>query len=301
MKIQYPRATAMSILMLSLVHFSPVVASEFSPQEIQRHRQGIGKLIQVSAQCLDDTYAEHEAFFEKYHFSKFFGDRRKDYARSEGRIQAIEEVGYSRQDAEILVRKTEPMSCVGLSIRCLKKGFEASGQSDLWQKVYGFLAENDFDGTFLQADLHRLGWRILYWNPNPARNNAWDLADKERFPGKGGWNPAWGGHAYRYSEVKNKGTYYNVPVDDSITLVGFGTQVPASLRDTPFFIGTAHAGYHVFPGRRGTVIEAHSMRELSSRDNLENSPFNPLETGGGPRWTNIEHYLSGIIAVPPGY
>ena len=42
-----------------------------------------------------------------------------------------------------------------------------------------------------------------------------------------------------------------------------------------------------------------SARELTSIDNLEDSLFNPLEKGGGPRWTISEKYRSGLIAVPP--
>jgi hypothetical protein len=66
-------------------------------------------------------------------------------------------------------------------------------------------------------------------------------------------------------------------------------------------VGIAHAGYHVFPGRKGDVIEAHSMRNIAARDNIEFSEFNPLATGGGPRWTNSEKYRSGLIVVPEDF
>ena len=92
-------------------------------------------------------------------------------------------------------------------------------------------------------------------------------------------------------------------IDDKTLLVGFGTNVPAEFRAVPFWVGTAHSGYHVFPGFSGKIIEAHSQRPISSKDNLEVSSFNPLnqERGGGPKWTNSERYRSGVIAVPPGY
>ncbi|MNL19628.1 hypothetical protein D3C87_1408400 [compost metagenome] len=109
----------------------------------------------------------------------------------------------------------------------------------------------------------------------------------------------WGGHAYRYSLVMKKQNYYGLHVDDAQTLVGFDTTIPESFKKVPFFVGTAHAGYHVFPGKHGDVIEAHSMRTLNSIDNLQVSDFNPLATGGGPRWTRTEKYRSGVIAIPP--
>jgi len=112
--------------------------------------------------------------------------------------------------------------------------------------------------------------------------------------------PVWGGHSALYHEVMTKGTYQGVPVDDAKTLVGFGTQAPAALARVPFFVGTAHSAYHVFPGHTGVVIEAHSTREIDSINNIQISEFNPLGTGGGPRWTTHEHYRSGLIVVPNG-
>jgi hypothetical protein len=94
-------------------------------------------------------------------------------------------------------------------------------------------------------------------------------------------------------------TYYFNKVDDKTLLVNFGTSVPSQFRSVPFFVGIAHTGYHVFPGFTGNVIEAHSTRLLSSVDNLEKSPFNPLANGGGPRWTATEKYRSGLVGVPP--
>ncbi|CAN5724706.1 hypothetical protein BH20VER1_BH20VER1_25590 [soil metagenome] len=76
-------------------------------------------------------------------------------------------------------------------------------------------------------------------------------------------------------------------------------RVPAAFRSAPFFVGTAHTGYHVFPGFEGSIIDAHSTRALTSVNNLEKSQFNPLASGGGPRWTPTEKYRSGLIATPP--
>jgi hypothetical protein len=100
--------------------------------------------------------------------------------------------------------------------------------------------------------------------------------------------------------VKNKSAYSDTHVDDADRLVGFGEAPPPAFKLMPFFVGAAHAGHHVFPGRKGDVIEAHSTRLMNDRANMELSPFNPLAEGGGPRWTELEKYRSGLIAVPPG-
>lgn len=98
-----------------------------------------------------------------------------------------------------------------------------------------------------------------------------------------------------------KNAYYFNKVDDKTTLVGFGTKAPEAIRRADFFVGIAHTGYHVFPGFRGEVIEAHSARELKSIDNLQKGPFNPLDQGGAPRWTSTEKYRSGIMCLPPNW
>ena len=160
-----------------------------------------------------------------------------------------------------------------------------------------------FYGTDLQSMMRQLGWKVYYWNPDPSKNAEWDAEDRRLNPPKssGSWRPEWGGHALRYASSVNKGMYYDVAVDNATKLVGFKKTPPPSFKTLPFFVGIAHAGYHVFPGRRGGVIEAHSMREMTAKDNIEVAPFNPLAAGGAPRWTNSEKYRSGVIAVPQDF
>lgn len=179
-------------------------------------------------------------------------------------------------------------------MNALQAGFTATKDhllAAVWKRVFAFVKDNGMDGSALLDALQKLDWMILYWNPNPRENARWDSEDGTRK--SRGW------HAERHKQVTTKGSYYSNTVNDRETLVGFGSQSPAALRHVPFFIGVAHTGYHVFPGFRGDVIEAHSMRALDSIDNLEKSPFNPLAKGGGPRWTATEKYRSGIIGVPP--
>jgi hypothetical protein len=186
-------------------------------------------------------------------------------------------------------------------MQACERGFNATGMSNTWKKINTQLKiDQKFYGTDLQIMLQQLGWKIYYWNPDPSKNAEWDAQDQALNPLKPGrkWMPVWGGHALRYASVKNKGIYYDARVDNSTKLVGFKKTQPSSFASVPIFVGIAHAGYHVFPGRRGDVIEAHSMRQMIAKDNIEVAPFNPLGKGGAPRWTNSEKYRSGLIAVP---
>lgn len=208
--------------------------------------------------------------------------------------------------------KLQNISCVDMARRCLSEGFKQAGMSDTWAKVDRETLRKDVSGTEMQKALSDLGWKILYWNPDTSRNEAWDQEDQVINPldpakPEMKWQGSWGGHAMRWKRVKEKDEYYlgggerPVKVDDKTTLVNFGTRTPAAFRSVPFFVGTAHSGYHVFPGFSGTVIEAHSSRALNSVDNIQVGEFNPITPDGAPRSTRSEHYRSGIIAVPPGY
>ncbi len=288
--------TITSALLLTLPGLAH--AGMFTEQEITNHRNHIETVTQTAATCLEETWQDHLQFFKKWHVSKYYGNRKPEHSTQQLRKEQLKKYGAP----ESLESQLEPISCIGLTIRCLGQGFKAAGQASTWAKINAALAvDNNFYGTDLQKMLHELGWKSYYWNPDPSQNEAWDNDDQllnPLLPGKK-WNAVWGGHAYRYSRAINKHEYYGIPLDDVQTLVGFKTEVPESFRAAPFFVGTAHSGYHVFPGKVGQVIEAHSMRNLNSIDNLQVSPFNPLETGGGPRWTRSEKYRSGVIVVPP--
>jgi len=277
-----------------------VPAQMFSPTEIQAHSNNRSAITTVAAKYLDDIYADHIAFYNQWGVSKYYGNRRKDYQTRAGRVAALQNLG----KPAFLADQQIGTACILLAMQCLKKGFDAAGLSTIWNKIYSILKINNaFYGTDLQIMLQQLGWKIYYWNPDPSRNAVWDEQDRQLNPLKPGttWNAVWGGHALRYSSAVNRQTYYETKVDNASALVNFGTAPPASFKNVPLFVGIAHAGYHVFPGRLGDVIEAHSMRNLDARDNLEVARFNPLANGGGPRWTRSEKYRSGLIAVPQSF
>ncbi len=276
----------------------------FTEAEKAAHFAKIGIVNEVSAQCLDNVWREHVRFFEDHRVSKYFGNRRYIKGEVPGR----------RSDGEVLhpirpalrARGLDPslesqmtsMSCVDLARRCLRMGFEAAGQVRFWEKIDAFNKLNNNIGPAIMLGLQALGWKLVYWNPDPRQNVQWDLDDQERSPNNA--KNVWGYHKIRYDSVMGpKRKYYEYYVDDRRTLNGFGTQVPREFLEVPFFVGFAHTGYHVFVGYQGEVIEAHSVRSLFALDNVERNMFNPLG-GGAPVSTPSEVYLSGLIAVPPG-
>jgi hypothetical protein len=292
----------LSILVFSAVVFNTSFAdvATFTKNEIAEHQKNITTITETAADCLDSVYDVHLDFFAEWGISKYYGDRNPKYATKKGRLEAL---AYYKKPA-YLIDELEPMSCIGLAMRCLEQGFDAAGMATTWDKIYASLkVDQKFYGTDLQKNLIKLGWISYYWNPFPANNAKWDAEDQALNPLKAGtkWNPVWGGHAYRYNQAVNKGYYYEADliVHDAVSLVGFKDVQPSFFKDIPVFIGIAHAGYHVFPGRNGEVVEAHSTRTLDSIDNLEFSQFNPLMTGGGPKWTAKERYRSGVVVVPP--
>lgn len=263
---------------------------DFTAEEKAAHQQHLGTVMRVARRFLEDVWQEHLAFHRRWGVSKYYGDRSELLDTREKRIAALQKAGAPRS----LVDQLEPTSCVGLALKGLAAGVREAADPALdaaWHKIKAFTRENGQDGSAMIHALQGLGWRVYYWNPAPQNNAAWD---KEEASWKSkGW------HVDRHKSVMNKGNYYDNRVDDKSLLVNFGTQVPAAFRSAPFFIGVAHTGYHVFLGFEGEIIEGHSTRALSSVDNLERSFFNPLATGGGPRWTNTEKYRSGLIALPP--
>lgn len=293
--------SVIGILVLPALALAQVAS--FDSKDIQAHLNNRHQIVAVAADCLDWHYQDHMEFFNQWGVSKYYGDRRKDYSTREGLINALK---LYKKPAN-LVEQLKPISCIGLTLKCLQAGFENVGMQETWNKIYVELAKGKkFYGTDLQKNLIALGWKSYYWNPNPNMNITWDTEDRrlnpldlEKFPDRR-WNAVWGGHKDRYEQATQRGFYYEkeLVVHDAKSLVGFGETQPAFFKEIPLFVGIAHAGYHVFPGRNGEVIEAHSMRDLNSRDNLEFSEFNPLKTGGGPKWTPKERYRSGVIVVP---
>lgn len=285
----------------------------FSAEEVARHKADLPVILKAAAECLQNDFKTHVAFYKKWGISAFYGDRssfandpagRRDYLRSyendDGGFWGGGSQRYTEAQITYFLRVLQPTSCVGLALKCLGKGFETAGEGAQWDRLKSFTKDNDVSGGALQHGLQLLGWRLFYWNPDVSKNAYWDAQEQDLFPGDP--KHVWGAHAYNWAMVKSKRRYEFNSVDDISTLVNFGKQVPAAIKPVPFFVGVAHMGYHVFPGTFGQIIEGHSTRRLDDSHTLETSPFNPLLESGGPRGGGAGgRYKSGLIAIPPGY
>jgi hypothetical protein len=279
---------------------SSVPRGMFTAAEIRKHRDTLEVFTDAAADFLDWVYDDHLKFFAKWGVSKYYGNRKPEHKTREKRIAQLKKFG----KPEFLVDQQVSTACILLAMQACERGFNATGMSNTWKKINAQLRiDQKFYGTDLQIMLQQLGWKLYYWNPDPSQNAAWDAEDQALNPLRPGrkWMPVWGGHALRHASAVNRGIYYDSTVDNVTKLVGFKRTQPAAFKTVPFFVGIAHAGYHVFPGRRGDVVEAHSMREMIAKDNIEVAPFNPLAQGGAPRWTRSEKYRSGVIAVPTDF
>ena len=279
---------------------SSVPSNMFTSTEKSKHRNSLGKFTDAASDFLDWVYADHIAFFKQWGISKYYGNRKPEHQTKELRIAQLKKYG----KPTFLADQQVATACVTLAMQAMERGFNATDMPNTWRKINDQMRIGQkFYGTDLQIMLQQLGWKIYYWNPDPSKNAEWDAEDKKLNPpnASGKWKPEWGGHALRYASVTNKSTYYDSKVDNAIKLVGFKKSPAPSFKDVPIFVGIAHAGYHVFPGRGGDVIEAHSMRTMNSIENIEFSKFNPMASGGGPRWTASLKYRSGLICVPSDF
>ena len=289
-----------------------------------------GKVQDKDGELPNPGLADFEKWLEKANPQKFQAwQQKKPSLRLQERV--VDEAMTARSDwsgrRPSSNSKLQNISCIDMTRRCLRLAFEKVGMLDTFSKIDDEVLKNGVSGVELQKALIDLGWKSFYWNPDVSQNAEWDEDEKKSAPLPPGkrWNPAWGGHVSRWSRncapdgtkldpTKTGGVlcsdlYYlgserPVPIDDKKLLVNFGIAPPPQFNAVPFWIGSGHSGYHVFPGfLGGKIIEAHSQRPLRARDNLEVSVFNPLDQGnkGGPRWTRSEKYRSGVIVVPPGY
>ncbi len=264
----------------------------FSEEEKKIHRESINALTTEAELCLKQDLNRHSEFYKKYGISAFYGQN-----------SAFSKMSEKEKTNFLISKKLDPKllseitatSCVGLSLKCLERGFKVTNQEDIFKKLKAFTVLNGVDGTALQEGLRELGWKTLYWNPNTSKNKTWDVQEKlaDRFNKK----HFRGFHEDNFVAVKSKNRYYLNNVDASDLLVNFGDQEPAYLKNIPFFVGTAHMGYHVFPGSYGVVVEAHSTRAITDERTVESAPFNPLDENGAPSG----RYRSGMISIPPTF
>jgi hypothetical protein len=287
---------------------------EFSDEEKSKHLEILPNLEKQVEECLQHEITEHQTFFKKWGFSRYYGDQSafaKAIAKGDKELQlrmirdaalASKTVryknGFTLGHAEYFLEEKKvmkPVSCIGLTLICLDRAFkhESVNTPETWQKIKSFTKENGQTGASLQFALQALGWKIAYFNTDPSQNELRDAKEIERkYP-----DHQKGHHKIRFNEVNNKSSYYSLELDDTTSLVDFKNDAPQSFKNVGLFIGVAHNGYHVFPGYRGFVVEGHSAMALTKYNTIEAQVFNPSDYNGAPKG----EFHSGTIVVPPTY
>ena len=271
---------------------------EFSEQEKQIHFDMVLPMAQAAEACLQQHLEHDQQFFKQYKLSPFYGTE-SDYFL----MTAKEKEDYLKsQHFDLSIQKElQQMSCVDLTLICLRSAMEQTNQAAVFKRIRKFVLDNGKDGSSLQVALQRLGWSVLYWNPDTSKNKLYDEAEKKKNPTNE--TKFWGFHEARYATVMGpRHQFFKNPVDDGMTLVNFGDQPPAFLKSVPYAIATAHGGYHVFSIMNGTVFEGHSGAEITSDRAIESGTFNPMGKDGHPTPDeDFGQYHSGLIVVPPGF
>jgi hypothetical protein len=325
----FPRA-----LLASLVLSLPIISSaeaastykgelSFTEEERAAHILGLSKLTASVTRCLKGELDRHKYFMDRIGISAFYGEQGsfnlKKITGPEGKEITVatsidekraqlRELGIDDSLARQLIpdvackisekkcNMLQPTSCIGLTNKCLREGFEEAGQGELWKKLHAYVKANGVAGDALLDGLQKLGWKIYFWAPDASRLPQFDLEERQNYPG----NPrgAWGQHVQSYAAVTARSRYFRNTVDDVTSLVNFGATTPDLIRRAPLFVGIAHLGYHVFTGSRGQIVEGHSARPLSDNNTVETDAFNPLAENGGPHGGP---YRSGIVALPPSF
>ena len=279
---------------------------EFSEAEKIEHLRGLSKVVKVAGDCLQTHLDEQTEFWNQWKLSRYYG-MESDWNRKW--TQAQKEAQFNRMHVPLEeMAKLKPVNCVLMTLACLQNGFHSAGQDKLWQKISDFTAANDRDGLALQYALQRIGWRVLYWNPDTSKAKEWDEEERARDKKiREGNEPEnqfkfYGFHEQHLLAVRKSKMYLYNPVDDATSLIDYQRTVPAKFNNVPFFVGTVHGGFHVFPGKFGYVIEAHNKARPTERRTIEAGYFDTLHPREPhPNAGVYGIYRSGPIAVPPGY
>jgi len=161
-------------------------------------------------------------------------------------------------------------SCVVWAMECAEYAYDKIGQGRTWDAVARVARLNQLKGTVLIAELIKLGWTGIYWNPDTT-----DTSDDE--------------HSYSYHVAKTQKTYYKLKVSDYVidyrrtpkNMTGIN-----KLDRVPFWVGCARGGTHVFCGTGANVSEFHWDYPATNPKAMELVALKDYA------------WMSGIIAVP---
>tara|TARA_B110001454_G_C12723292_1_gene436289 strand:+ start:165 stop:1118 length:954 start_codon:yes stop_codon:yes gene_type:complete len=278
----------------------------FTEAEIEFHKDHIQELISTTVQEQKEFTQKFKQVYDDCGVSLLFGFKSKfsklNLTQKENFISKIAKCAAPPSAQDLMIT-----SCEMHTHRFLGKGFVASNQVRVYEKLMAFYNANQRTGIALGYALKKLGWKVVYWNTDATQKHPTPSDVK-----KIGATPE--DHIYSYYIANKYKTYYHVPVD--YLMVNFNPSKNSSVvKNTtdltdfykvPYFIGVPHGGFHVFPGYHGWVNESHSPHEPNNPRNIEEGYFNPPY--GSPKGLNSIvdgkpskiYYYSGILLLPPG-
>ncbi len=178
-----------------------------------------------------------------------------------------------------------PSDCTILVLDILARAFRAQGKGADWKRVetefYRRAGGKNLSGLDVQQALvSELGWKGIFWAPNPrfAYPTPEDKAE----------------HAAAYKEVRDKGTYKGLPVGPTVidyrpakgSATKKSTEGIDRLKKVPFGVLSARGATHMALIVRGVVIEVHWDVTSDKPHVIQGTP---LENWG---------WLSGAIVAP---
>jgi hypothetical protein len=222
---------------------------------------GNRSLSEVGAAYARTMLLQHRAAVQATGTGKYMG----------GKLTAAPPAGVVKQD------------CTSYVLEVLRTAFTAKGLAADWKAVYDESLKTSgekFLGTeLLKALESKAGWKAVFWAPNP-RNPADKSAE----------------HPAAYKEVKTKGTYYGIPVDEPKSVIDYRPTAATKqesmtrldqLRKVPLAVVAARGGTHMTLLLNGDVYEVHWKKEATDPNVIEAIP---LET-----W----EWQSGVVMMPP--
>jgi hypothetical protein len=184
-------------------------------------------------------------------------------------------------------------SCIEWVMAHVEAYYESIGDLATWERIEKVVRGERLTGTSLARELKAAGWTSIYLN---ADGDFQGIESKDNE------------HVYSRAVVDRDGTYYDVPVDESIVDWRENPSRLSALEAEPFFIFIARGGLHTAAGVDGQLSEL-ARGQGPDEKVLYQDPLRDIidiyaeevHSGGAAGLDSAMHmWGSGLALVPPG-
>jgi hypothetical protein len=128
------------IAMFSLTLFTSIISQAtgfkgsvtFTDAEKAAHVAALPVIMETAANCMQADLKLQHKFISTYGIAAFYGDRSR-FSKMSTAEKRNEIASYGANPD--LLNYMQPTSCVGMTRKCLAKGFKAGGQIDVWKQI----------------------------------------------------------------------------------------------------------------------------------------------------------------------